>query len=107
MTNQRGGEPLAAVRNLAAKGWRRAIAAPKRGVRLMRRADRLREQAAAFGEEWRVVWDIAAVARGRRPIIVGPWPSGVGLRVPYWGPFLRVFEDRSRVEPGPVLSMSC
>jgi hypothetical protein len=94
MTTQRGGEPLAAVRNLAAKAWRRAIAAPKRGVRLMRRADRLREQAAAFGEEWRVERDIAAVARGRGPIIAGPWLSEVGFEVLYWVPFLRWFEDR-------------
>jgi hypothetical protein len=106
MTTQRGGEPLAAVRNLAAKAWRRAIAAPKRGVRLMRRADRLREQAAAFGEEWRVERDIAAVARGRGPIIAGPWLSEVGFEVLYWVPFLRWFEDRYRVDPGRVIAIS-
>jgi hypothetical protein len=106
MTTLRGGEPLAAVRNLAAKAWRRAIAAPKRGVRLMRRADRLREQAAAFGDEWQVERELAAVARGRGPIIAGPWLSEVGFEVLYWVPFLRWFEDRYRVDPGRVVAIS-
>jgi hypothetical protein len=106
MTTLRGGEPLAAVRNLAAKAWRRAIAAPKRGVRLMRRADRLREQAAAFGDEWQVERELAAVARGRGPIIAGPWLSEVGFEVLYWIPFLRWFEDRYRVDPGRLVTIS-
>jgi hypothetical protein len=106
MTTLRAGEPLAAVRNLAAKAWRRALAAPKRGVRLMRRADRLREQAAAFGDEWQVERELAAVARGRGPIIAGPWLSEVGFEVLYWIPFLRWFEDRYRVDPGRVVAIS-
>jgi len=106
MTTLRGGEPLAAVKNLAAKAWRRAIAAPKRGVRLIRRADRLREQAAAFGGEWQVERELAAVARGRGPIIAGPWLSEVGFEVLYWVPFLRWFEDRYRVDPGRVVAIS-
>jgi hypothetical protein len=100
------GDPLAVVRNLAAKAWRRAASAPKRGLRLARRAERLREQAAAFGEEWQVERDIAAVARGRGPIIAGPWLSEVGFEVLYWIPFLRWFEDRYRVDPERVIAMS-
>jgi hypothetical protein len=99
-------DPLAVVRNLAAKAWRRAASAPKRGLRLARRADRLREQAAAFGEEWQVERDIAAVARGRGPIIAGPWLSEVGFEVLYWIPFLRWFEDRYRVDPERVIAIS-
>jgi hypothetical protein len=100
------GDPLAVVRNLAAKAWRRAASAPKRGLRLARRAERLREQAAAFGEEWQVERDIAAVARGRGPIIAGPWLSEVGFEVLYWIPFLRWFEDRYRIDPERVIAIS-
>jgi hypothetical protein len=99
-------DPLAAVRNLAVKAWRRAAAVPKRGIRLMRRSERLREQAAAFGEEWQVEREIAAVARGRGPIIAGPWLSEVGFEVLYWIPFLRWFEDRYRVDPERVIAIS-
>lgn len=102
----RGGDPLAAVRNLAAKAWRRAAAVPKRGVRLARRADRVREQAAAFRAEWQIEREIAAVARGRGPIVAGPWLSEVGFEVLYWVPFLRWFEDRYRVDCERVVAMS-
>jgi hypothetical protein len=103
---ERASDPLAAVRNLAAKAWRRAAAIPKRGVRMARRADRLREQAAAFGDEWQVERDIAAVARGRGPIIAGPWLSEVGFEVLYWIPFLRWFKDRYRIDPERVIAVS-
>ena len=103
---ERVSDPLAAVRNLAAKAWRRAAAIPKRGVRMARRADRLREQAAAFGDEWQVERDIAAVARARGPIIAGPWLSEVGFEVLYWVPFLRWFEDRYRIDPERVIAVS-
>ena len=102
----RPGDPLAAARNLASKAWRRAAAVPKRGVRLARRAGRLREQAGAFQAEWRIERDIAAVARGRQPIIAGPWLSEVGFEVLYWIPFLRWFEDRYRVDRERVIVVS-
>ncbi|MSO82997.1 MAG: hypothetical protein EXQ53_06845 [Acidobacteria bacterium] len=102
----RRGDPLAAVRNLASKAWRHAAAVPKRGVRLARRASRLREQASAFQAEWQIERDIAAVARGRQPIIAGPWLSEVGFEVLYWIPFLRWFEDRYRVDRERVIAVS-
>ena len=102
----RPGDPLAVTRNLASKAWRRAAAVPKRGVRLARRAGRLREQADAFQAEWRIERDIAAVARGRQPIIAGPWLSEVGFEVLYWIPFLRWFEDRYRVDRERVIAVS-
>lgn len=101
-----GGDPLAAVRNFAAKAWRRTVAVPKRGVRLARRADRLREQAAAFHAEWQIERELAAMARGRGPIVAGPWLSEVGFEVLYWIPFLRWFEDRYRVDPERVIALS-
>lgn len=105
MTDERR-DPLAAVRNLAGKAWRRAAAVPRRGVRMARRTTRLREQAAACHVEWQIERDIAAVARGRQPIVAGPWLSEVGFEVLYWIPFLRWFEDRYRVDPARVVAIS-
>jgi hypothetical protein len=101
-----GGDPVSVVRNLAAKAWRRTVAAPRRGVRLARRAARLREQAAAAGVEWRLEREIARVARGHGPIVVGPWLSEVGFEVLYWIPFLRWFQDRYRVDPERIIAIS-
>ena len=104
--SDRPGDPLAAARNIASKAWRHAAAVPKRGVRLARRARRLREQVGAFQEEWQIEREIAAVARGRQPIIAGPWLSEVGFEVLYWIPFLRWFEDRYRVDRERVIAVS-
>jgi len=101
-----GADPLAALRNLAAKAWRRAAAVPKHAVRVSRRTARLQEQAAAIRREWRLEREIAAVAAGRGPIVAGPWLSEVGFEVLYWVPFLRWFEDRYRVDPGRVIAVS-
>lgn len=72
----------------------------------MRRVDRVREQARAFQTEWQIEREIAAVASGRGPIIVGPWLSEVGFEVLYWIPFLRWFEDRYRVDRERVVAVS-
>ena len=106
MTGRLGGDSLAAVGNLAAKGWRRASAVPRRGVRLARRAARFREHVEAFQTEWRLEREIAALARGRQPILAGPWLSEVGFEVLYWIPFLRWFEDRYRVDRERVIAIS-
>ena len=99
-------EPLLAARNVAARAWRRAAAVPKRMVRLTRRTRRLRQQAAIFQGEWRVERELAALARGRGPIIAGPWLSEVGFEVLYWIPFLAWFEDRYRVDRERVVAVS-
>ena len=99
-------DPLGAFRNLAGKAWRRAAAAPRRGVRLARRVRRLREQAAAAQAEWLLEREIAYVARGRGPIIAGPWLSEVGFEVLYWIPFLRWFQDRYRIDAERIVAIS-
>jgi hypothetical protein len=106
VTTHTGGDALAAVRNLAAKALRRASAVPKIGVRAARRARRLRDQAGRFQSEWRIERELAEVARGRRPVVVGPWLSEVGFEVLYWIPFLRWFEDRYRVDAERVIAVS-
>jgi hypothetical protein len=99
-------DSLTAARNLSAKTWRRLAAVPKRGVKLVRRVDRLREQASAVQAEWQIEREIAALAGGRQPIIVGPWLSEVGFEVLYWIPFLRWFEDRYRIDRERVVAVS-
>ena len=98
--------PLTVVRNLAAKAWRRAEAVPKRAIRLTRRSTRLRQQAAVFQAEWQIERELARVARGRQPIVAGPWLSEVGFEVLYWIPFLRWFADRYRVDRERVVALS-
>jgi hypothetical protein len=104
MSEARG--PSVAARNLAALLWRRAAAIPKRVVRLARRTDRAWQQAEVVGSEWAIERELAAVARGRGPIVAGPWLSEVGFEVLYWIPFLRWFVDRYRVDPERVVAVS-
>ena len=85
-------DPLAAASNLAGKALRRAAAVPKRGVRLLRRAQRIGGQIAIHRTEWQVEREIASLARGTGPIVAGPWLSEVGFEVLYWIPFLRWLE---------------
>ena len=99
-------DPVLAARNIAALVWRRAAAVPRRAVRLARRAGRARQQAALFHAEWRLHRELAAIARGRGPIIAGPWLSEVGFEALYWIPFLRWFEDRYRVDASRVIAVS-
>lgn len=101
-----GADPLLAVRNLAAKAWRRAALVPKRAVRVARRTSRLRDQAAVFQAEWDIERALGKVARGRQPIIAGPWLSEVGFEVLYWIPFLRWFADRYRVDRDRIVAIS-
>ena len=46
------------------------------------------------------------LARGRQPILAGPWLSEVGFEVLYWIPFLRWFEDRYRIDRERVIAVS-
>lgn len=97
--------PLIAARNLAAKAWRRGSAVPRRSAHVARRA-RVREQWTMFRAEWRIERELAFLARGRHPIIAGPWLSEVGFEVLYWIPFLRWFADRYRVDRERVIAVS-
>jgi hypothetical protein len=50
--------------------------------------------------------ELRRVARGRGPIIVGPWLSEVGYEVLYWVPFLRWYCDRYSVDPSRLVVVS-
>jgi hypothetical protein len=50
--------------------------------------------------------ELRAAARGRGPVIAGPWLSEVGYEALYWVPFLRWFCDRYRVHRSRVVVVS-
>ena len=86
---------LLAARNIGALAARRISRAAERlsgrkaRARRQRRAERDGEQAAFAAGEDDVLREVAALARGSRPIVVGPWLSEVGFEVLYWVPFVR------------------
>ena len=87
-------------------GRHAALAARNIGLKALQRAQRVREQLGHRTDELRVTRAIAAVARGRAPIIAGPWLGEVGYETLYWIPFLRWFEDVFRIDPQRVIVLS-
>lgn len=95
-----------AARNLGLRAGRRLQGAHKPFVRLMRRRARAAEQR-GFAEGVAAVGDeIAQVASGTGPILVGPWLAEVGYEVLYWIPFLRWFQDAYGVAPDRLVVVS-
>lgn len=50
--------------------------------------------------------ELAALARGRQPIVVGPWLGEVGFELLYWVPFVRWFAERHAVAPSRLIVVS-
>jgi hypothetical protein len=98
--------PALAARNIGLKIVRRALRVHTPVVRAARRAQRVREQLGHRRDELRITRAIAAVARGRAPIVAGPWLGEVGYEALYWIPFLRWFEDVFRIDPQRVIALS-
>jgi hypothetical protein len=96
----------AAAQNIGGKLVRRVARFHTPFVRQARRVSRMREQAVEVAGEIRVLRDIAHAARGREPIVVGPWLSEVGYEVLYWIPFLRWFRDRYRLDADRLVVIS-
>jgi hypothetical protein len=95
-----------AASNLALKALRRLQSAHKPIVRRMRREERAREHAAFRHEVAEVEREIAALAAGRGPIVVGPWLAEVGYEVLYWIPFLRWLVDAHGISRERVIAVS-
>lgn len=55
---------------------------------------------------WEVDRELAALARDRRPLVVGPWLGEVGFELLYWVPFVRWFAERYRIDPGRLIAVS-
>jgi len=86
-----------AARNLSAKQLRRAAWLR---ARLQKQAHELadaKKRLDTYRVEWAIERDIARVASGSDPIVVGPWLSEVGYEVLYWVPFVRWFQLRFQV----------
>lgn len=54
----------------------------------------------------RVQRHLARLARGRAPVVAGPWLGEVGFELLYWIPFLSWFAERFQVEPDRLVVMS-
>ena len=77
------------------------------GVKTTRTLDRWRGQTWARGSvEFSVRRELRRAARGRGPIIVGPWLGEVGYEALYWVPFVRWFADHYRVDPQRLVIVS-
>src|SRR5882672_1733713 len=74
---------VAAV-NLSAKQLRRLSWFGARVQKQMHELGEAKKRADTYRVEWAVERDIARVASGSDPIIVGPWLSEVGYEVLYW-----------------------
>jgi hypothetical protein len=95
-----------AASNLALKALRRLQSAHKPIVRRMRRGERAREHAAFRREVVEIEREIAEMAAGSGPIIVGPWLAEVGYEVLYWIPFLRWLVDAHGVSRERLIAVS-
>jgi hypothetical protein len=92
----------AAVDTLALPGR-----ADKAATRARKRAARFREHVVDPWLEQRAIErELAALARGTDPIVVGPWLSEVGYEVLYWRPFLTWAVDRFRIAPERLVAVS-
>ena len=94
------------LRNLGAKVVRRTLTLHKPLVRLARQRERAAEHRRFRADAYAVDREIAAIARGTRPIVVGPWLAEVGYEVLYWIPFLRWFVDKYAIPPGRLIVLS-
>jgi hypothetical protein len=93
------------------RGWIAGGELPMRAdkafVRTRKRTERLSEHVIAPWLEQRdIERQLAALARGDAPIVVGPWLSEVGYEVLYWRPFLLWMLDRYRIDPARVTAVS-
>lgn len=92
--------------NLGRRAARQLAAAHKPVVRMLRRRRRAQEHEAFRTDAAAARAELAAIARGRRPIIAGPWLAEVGYEVLYWIPFLRWFCDAHGVPPDRLVAFS-
>lgn len=83
-------------------------------IRINKAATRMRKRSARFSkhvvEPWleqrQIERELEALARGRQPIVIGPWLSEVGYEVLYWRPFLTWMMDRYGIAPDRVVAVS-
>ena len=103
ITGERVKNVLTAVSNLTARQWRRASkVGPYIDHRLHKLSD-ARKRVLTYGLEWRVEREVAQLATGSDPLIVGPWLSEVGYEALYWVPFVRWVQATYHVDPARLI----
>jgi hypothetical protein len=60
----------------------------------------------AGADETALIEFLDAIAKGTRPIIVGPWTGEVGFELLYWVPFVEWFRERWRIDPSRLVIVS-
>ena len=95
------------LRAIGNQTYSRSRAMRGRAVSLRKRLDQFRElEVEPYFHQRQIDRELASIAHGSSPIIVGPWISEVGYEVLYWAPFLRWFVDRWRVSPSRIIALS-
>ena len=92
--------------NIARKLTRHIIRFKNPFIRATRRTKKTHEQFIVRRDSYRVEQEIAKVAKGTDPIIVGPWLAEVGYEVLYWIPFLRWFTHAYKINPDRIVAVS-
>ena len=92
--------------NLSRLAIRRAGRFHKPLVKKWKRSVRSREARLSKQVERRAERHVLAVARSRRPLIIGPWFSEVGFEVLYWVPFLNWVKAETNFDPESTVVIS-
>jgi len=99
--------PVHAGRRAAAEAAAWPARADKTFTKVRKRVERFQEHVVdPWLEQRDVERSLARLARGRGPIVVGPWLSEVGYEVLYWRPFLMWMLDRYRIAPERLIAVS-
>src|SRR5262245_46097703 len=86
-----------AIANLSAKQLRRASWWRARLQKQAHEVVETKRWVDTYRAEWAVEREIARLAKGSDPIVVGPWLSEVGYEVLYWVPFVRWIQSRFQI----------
>lgn len=92
--------------NIARRLIRRIVRLRNPFIRAARRTKKTHERFIVRRDSYRVEQEIAKVAKGTNPIIVGPWLAEVGYEVLYWVPFLRWFTHAYKINPDRIVAVS-
>ena len=94
------------TRNLGRYAGRRVMSLHKPFVRMWRRNERSRQQAAGYRLEAQVERAARERAGSGRAVILGPWLSEVGYETLYWVPYLRWLKAEGNWDPSRAIAIS-
>ena len=85
--------------NLTGRAWRRFAWTVNRLRKQGHELGEARKRLATYRAEWAIERQLARLAAGSGPIVVGPWLSEVGYEVLYWVPFVRWVQAQYSIHP--------